>query len=58
MNEFLAQAKKAYWREGCRVTPAFRDTLRALLLEKLAQVGEITDTDRVWVETTVNEMFP
>lgn len=55
MTVFLEEAKKAYWREGRRVTPAFRDTLRALLLEKLAQVGEITEDDIAWVEARVQE---
>lgn len=56
MNKFLEAAKKAYWREGLRSTPAFRGKVRELLLEKLAQVGEITEDDRAWVEARVQEL--
>lgn len=57
MKDFLPEAKKAYWRAGLRKTPAFRDKLRSLLLEKLAQAGDITEDDIAWAETRVQELL-
>ncbi len=51
----LEEAKKAYWREGRRKTPAFYGKLRRLLLEKLAESGELDEDDLSWVEQILKD---
>lgn len=51
----LEEAKKAYWREGRRKTPAFYGKLRRLLLEKLAESGELDEDDLSWVEQRLKD---
>lgn len=55
MKDFLKEAKKELWREGLRVTPQFRDRLRQILLEKLSQLGDITDDDIAWAAARAQE---
>lgn len=52
----LEEAKKAYWREGRRKTPEFYGKLRRLLLEKLAESGELDEDDEMWVEARIQEI--
>lgn len=58
MKNLLDEAKKHYWRAGLQVTPEYLDSLEKLLLEKLADLGEITEGDRQWTTDTVNDTFP
>jgi len=53
--EFVEEAKKAYWAAGRRKTPEFRDKLKSLLLEKLAQAGDIDADDIAWAERRAQE---
>lgn len=57
MEDFLLEAKKAYWHAGRRKNRAFRDKLLALLLEKLSQVGDIDEDDIAWAEARVQEFM-
>jgi hypothetical protein len=58
MQHFLTNAKKALWRSGRRVTPAYLQSLEVLLLENLSVLGEITEDDRLWAKEAVQNTFP
>lgn len=52
---FLEEAKIKVWRHGLQKTPKLCQDLQALLLEKLSEVGEITEDDVVWAQALVEE---
>jgi len=55
--DFLTEARKLTWRHRFCTSQDFREALKDLLLEKLAESGENTAGDEAWVEIQVKNLF-